>query len=192
MLELKSEFGIEPVLIVFGGNQYYVYSDGRVFSYNKKKFLSVHDNGKGYKYVGIYDSTSSRSLKQYVHRLVATCYIENTKGLTDVNHIDFNKSNNTVVNLEWVSRAENMEHAWNGDRFNDRQLANKEVRDSWLGEICGNRKIIKVTEELAPSKNYYVFVECLLCGNDTIKMAQNDFKKGRAKTCKQCKNKSPC
>lgn len=46
-----------------------------------------------------------------VHRLVAKAFIEPSDGKTFVNHIDGNKSNNCVSNLEWCTHTENMRHA---------------------------------------------------------------------------------
>lgn len=48
-----------------------------------------------------------------VHRLVAEHFIGSPDAWqTDVNHIDGNKKNNTVSNLEWCTRSENMIHAY--------------------------------------------------------------------------------
>jgi len=47
-----------------------------------------------------------------VHRLVAQIFIENPNNLSEVNHIDGDKKNNVVYNLEWVSRLENERHAY--------------------------------------------------------------------------------
>jgi hypothetical protein len=45
-----------------------------------------------------------------IHRLVALHFINNLNNKTDVNHIDFNKLNNNLKNLEWTSHLENISH----------------------------------------------------------------------------------
>lgn len=47
-----------------------------------------------------------------VHRLVADAFCEKTDGRNEVNHIDGNKQNNSADNLEWVTRSENVKHAY--------------------------------------------------------------------------------
>jgi hypothetical protein len=49
---------------------------------------------------------------EQVHRLVAICFIPNPNNLAQVNHIDGNKDNNHVNNLEWMSNEENYLHSW--------------------------------------------------------------------------------
>jgi hypothetical protein len=50
-----------------------------------------------------------RQIKYYTHRLIAETLIENPYNLNTVNHIDNNKKNNNVSNLEWLSQNDN----WN-------------------------------------------------------------------------------
>lgn len=61
--------------------------------------------------------------KCLVHRLVAESFIKNTNPSekTDVNHIDGNKCNNVVENLEWCSKNENMRHAMENGLFNPQE-----------------------------------------------------------------------
>ena len=55
-----------------------------------------------------------------VHRLVAKAFIPNPDNLPQVNHKDFNKSNNDVSNLEWISRADNIQHSHDNGRMQKR------------------------------------------------------------------------
>jgi hypothetical protein len=71
----------------------------------KERELKTTVNNRGYYSVGI------RRKTHMVHRLVAQAFIPNPLNKPFVNHIDGNKLNNTVSNLEWCTAAENNEHA---------------------------------------------------------------------------------
>ena len=73
--------------------------------------LKVSYSNSGYQIVGAnYGSTR----RQYVHRLVAETWIDNPNPnyYTQVNHINGDKSDNRVENLEWVTPSENLRHAF--------------------------------------------------------------------------------
>ena len=62
----------------------------------------------------------SKKYSKLVHRLVAQSFIENKENKATVNHIDLNKRNNNVENLEWMTNKENMRHAFSNGVFKER------------------------------------------------------------------------
>lgn len=61
-------------------------------------------------YMQVQFSKNGKKQKHYVHRLVASAFIHNLYNLPEVNHIDGDKENNFVDNLEWISRKDNQIH----------------------------------------------------------------------------------
>lgn len=66
----------------------------------------------GKPYLFVYLNKNHKSKYHAVHRLVAQAFIPNLENKPQVNHIDGNKTNNAVSNLEWVTQSENMLHAY--------------------------------------------------------------------------------
>ena len=66
--------------------------------------------GNGYLYVGMCYGGKQHLYR--VHRLVAMEFVPNPNGYGEVNHIDGNKLNNAVSNLEWCDRSANMRHSF--------------------------------------------------------------------------------
>ena len=77
---------------------------------HKGKELKQFLNERGYLCVVITKNKKSKIKK--MHRLVAQTYIDNPLNKPQVNHIDCDKTNNSVENLEWVTNSENMLHAY--------------------------------------------------------------------------------
>ena len=80
------------------------------YFYIKEKILKQSINTYGYLQVCLYNNCE-RSVKR-VHRLVAETFIPNPSNKPEVNHIDGNKTNNKIDNLEWVTSKENITHAF--------------------------------------------------------------------------------
>ena len=60
----------------------------------------------------VFKAPGIKPLPMLLHRVVALAHIPNPDGLAEVNHRDGDKSNNGVDNLEWMTRQENMKHAY--------------------------------------------------------------------------------
>ena len=89
----------------------FVCEDGRVFSNRSGKLieLKTHTMWKGYVLVTIRSNGVKK--KHRVHRLVAQTYLPNPDNLPEVNHIDRDKTNNHVSNLEWITSRDNTVHS---------------------------------------------------------------------------------
>ncbi len=101
----------EVFKFIDGYHEYYMISNyGRVLSFKrgKPKFLKQIVNFKGYLVVDLYGNFKSK--QKYIHRLVAKHFVENSQEKESVNHIDLDKKNNNVDNLEWLTLEENVYH----------------------------------------------------------------------------------
>lgn len=88
---------------------YEVSSDGRVRSlYRYKKELKPNIGRGGYYYIQLWNKGKGKCVS--IHRLVAEAFCDNPKRKPFVNHIDENKLNNNIENLEWVTHKENCNH----------------------------------------------------------------------------------
>lgn len=92
---------------------YEVSNLGRIKSLkrNNNKILKQKPNKFGYLIVGLFNN-ANKNKKMLVHRLVAEAFIPNPLSKPQVNHIDGNKQNNNVNNLEWCTNSENQIHAY--------------------------------------------------------------------------------
>lgn len=91
---------------------YFVSEDGMtVQRLSTGKVLDQLENEFGYLTCSPEDPWTGRSKKTRVHRLVAQVYVDNPENLPEVNHKNGNKQNNHRDNLEWVTSADNKQHA---------------------------------------------------------------------------------
>ena len=90
-------------------NHYEVNQFGEIRHRIRKKILKPRINN-GYQYVNF--KINGKNVNFSVHRIVANAFIPNPNGYTEVNHKDYNRSNNCVDNLEWVSSSQNKYHAF--------------------------------------------------------------------------------
>lgn len=76
----------------------------------KGRILKQHYDYLGYKRVRLSKNSTTKTLT--LHRLLAINFIENPYNKPNINHIDGNKSNNSLDNLEWCTQKENSQHAF--------------------------------------------------------------------------------
>lgn len=109
--------------------EYLVSNHGRVKSlkFGKERILKPNLNTQGYPIVGI--CLNGKLKLRTIHKLVALSFILNTENKPQVNHKNGIKTDNNVENLEWVTRSENIQHAWDTGLFeNKRQSLIKATR----------------------------------------------------------------
>lgn len=81
------------------------------YSIRKGRFCTpTNNNSKRYWRVGVQINNRQKHLA--IHRLVAKAFIPNPDNLPQINHIDGDKNNNKVSNLEWCNNGYNQAHAW--------------------------------------------------------------------------------
>ena len=87
-------------------NEYQVSDTGEVWSIRRNKCLKQATDKYGYRYVVLSVSGERKTLK--THRLVASAFIENPLDKPTVNHLNGNRSDNRVTNLEWATQKEQL------------------------------------------------------------------------------------
>ena len=92
---------------------YFITEDGKCYNTNTGKYLRGQENYKNHYISYILTLPDGSKKRRYAHRLVALAYIPNPDPINkiEINHIDGNKSNNCIDNLEWVTPLENITHA---------------------------------------------------------------------------------
>ena len=137
---------------------YSVSNKGRIINNRSGKILNPSQNNEGYLYVVL--SKNNYKKHKRVHRLVAEAFIDNPFKKPHVNHIDHDKTNNVVTNLEWVTPQENTDHEirHNGYATRTSQLrSNKNYRKNkvqltFLVTKEENEKLLEISKRTGVSR----------------------------------------
>lgn len=159
-------------------NLYQVSNYGRIKSLKKHsifnnrtyptKILKCHINTK--KYLDVELCKFNKSHRYRIHRLVAEAFIPNPDNKPQVNHIDCNKSNNKMNNLEWCNNSENQQHAFKNG-LNTRKKYGDSPRAKKINQYNLNGDFIKTWDSIIRIKD-----ECGYCDGFISQCCKGKYK----------------
>lgn len=136
-----------------GFSNYFINKDGILLSRNVGTILREirpQNTNSGYKSVKI-ENDNGELKHMAIHRLVALTFLPNPNNLTDVNHIDGNKTNNCVENLEWCTRSYNCKVAYESKPKNQKTKCELFVNGESYGMFDSiNKASIYVNDNFEP------------------------------------------
>lgn len=149
---------------------YQVSNKGRVRSldkydsmgrFHKGDIISIRiKNRTGYPCIDLYKNGERKNVN--VHRLVAEAFIKNPNNYNVVNHVDGDKTNNCVENLEWCTQSHNIKHAYDNNLHNvDIEKAIKKKKRKVL--CHQNNKVYNSITEAGKELNLNISKICQVC-----------------------------
>lgn len=127
-------------------------NDGTIYSEQTGKPLKQCVDGRGYMSIGLISPSSGKRHHINVHRIIAQTFLPNDDNLPVVHHIDGNKFNNAVTNLQWTTHTHNLQCrrpftrgkciVYPGDKQNEQwKHVTKDIEISSHGRIRKNTKL---------------------------------------------------
>tara|TARA_R110002020_G_scaffold252018_1_gene465816 strand:- start:1268 stop:1768 length:501 start_codon:yes stop_codon:yes gene_type:complete len=139
--------------------KYKIYEDGRVWSYKREIFLKAFTNKIGYYQLDLRKDNKRKMFK--LHRLLALHFIPNPNNLPQVDHIDRNRKNNDLSNLQWVTSQENNE---NKGMQKNNQLGEKHIFS------YRNGYMVKIERKGIRKQKYFKKLEDAIDYRDSVLM----------------------
>lgn len=137
-------------------NQYSISNYGNIRNNNTMHVLKASINRKGYVDIQLYFQGNKKKFR--IHRLVAEYFIPKIENKPQVNHIDGNKLNNRVDNLEWCNNYENAHHAIEHGLWENVFLASRRTNEGRKKKIIATHRETGKTilfESIAEAERYF-------------------------------------
>ena len=135
MIEIQKDYFIDKEGNVYSKRKFNLLTKLKQYKTGHKGYVKVRINKKDY----------------FVHRLVAIAYLNNPQKKDTVNHIDGDKSNNHVNNLEWCTRSENCKHAYDTGLHKPykglKDKGNNNFFEEWINLIKQGMSMRKIGKE---------------------------------------------
>ena len=113
---------------------------------NKEKILKCVETTGNYLLVGLYKSGKGKT--RLVHRLVAENFLNNKNNYQEINHIDENKHNNRIDNLEWCLKKYNLNYGTRNERISKNNINRPKCRFEKVVQYDLQGNFIKEYENL--------------------------------------------
>lgn len=139
----------------------------------KGKTLKQAKSGKNKPYLKVNLCKEGTQKVVYVHRIVAQAFLPNPENKYDVNHIDGDKLNNKLENLEWVTRKENIKHACDNG-LSPRGEQRGKLTENQVLEIYKRGKEGEMQKSLAREFEVNVSAICKILKGDNWSWLTND------------------
>lgn len=116
---------------------YEVSNLGNIRNTKSGQILNPGVSGNGYKQVSLKMKDTGKFMKRYVHRLVATYFIDNPDNKREVNHKNLDRADNRAENLEWITSSDNQKHKYQNGNYktSNRKVGQFDLEENLIAEF---------------------------------------------------------